>query len=85
MNTETLSERKINLIVRISKLDKEDSVHKIEKAVDSVERRPTAKQLEMLEKLAKPMRKKLDLDELKARTKLEAFNKRRNPRNCQRF
>ena len=54
----------MNLIVRITKLDKEDAVRKIEETVDSVEPRPTEKQLEMLKKLAKPMRKKLDLDEL---------------------
>ena len=64
MNTETLSERKMNLIVRITKLDKEEAVNQIEKAVESVEPRPTEKQLKMLKKLAKPMRKKLDLEEL---------------------
>ncbi len=65
MNTETLSERKMNLIVRITKLDKEDAVRKIEETVELVEPRLTEKQLEMLKKLAKPMRKKLDIEELK--------------------
>ncbi len=65
MNTQTLSERKINLIVHITKLDKEDAVRKIEETVESLEPHPTAKQLKMLEKLAKPMRKKLDIEELK--------------------
>ena len=54
----------MNLIVRITKLDKEEAVNQIEKAVESVEPRPTEKQLKMLKKLAKPMRKKLDLEEL---------------------
>lgn len=64
MNTETLNERKINLIVRITKLDKEDAVRKIEEKFDVVERRPTQEQLELLKKLAKPMRKTIDIDEL---------------------
>ncbi len=65
MNTGTLNERKINLIVRITKLDKEDAVRKIEETVDVVEKRPTQEQLELLKKLAKPMRKTLDIEELK--------------------
>ncbi len=64
MTTETLDSRKINLIVRISKLDKEEVVRQVESAVDLIENRPTEKQLEMLKKLARPMREKLDIDEL---------------------
>lgn len=65
MNTETLNERKINLIVRITKLDKEDAVRKIEETIDGVEKRPTREQMELLKKLAKPRRKTLDIEELK--------------------
>lgn len=64
MNTELLEVKKQNLIVRISQLDKEETVQKVADFVELVENRPTEKQLEMLERLAKPMRKKLDLDEL---------------------
>lgn len=64
MTTKTLDSRKINLIVRISKLDKEEVVRQVESAVDLIENRPTEKQLEMLKKLARPMREKLDIDEL---------------------
>lgn len=64
MNTETLNERKINLIVRITKLDEEDAVRKIEETVELIEKQPTEKQLEMLGKLAKPIREKLDIEEL---------------------
>lgn len=65
MNTEALNERKINLIVRITKLDKEDDVRKIEETVELVEKQPTEKQLEMLKKLSKPIRRKTDIEELK--------------------
>jgi hypothetical protein len=75
VNTETLSERKMNLIVRISKLDKEESVRQVENVVDIVEQHPTEKQLEMLEKLAKPMRKKLNLEELKREQNWKPINR----------
>ena len=65
MNTEVLEVKKQNLIVRISQLDKEETVQKVADFVELVENRPTEKQLEMLKKLAKPMREKLDLEELK--------------------
>lgn len=65
MNTETLNDRKINLIVEITHLDNEESVRQIEEVVGKIKQRPTEKQLEMLKKLAKPIRKKIDLEELK--------------------
>ncbi len=65
MNTEVLEAKKQNLIVRILKLDKEETVQKVAEFVELVENSPTEKQLEMLKTLAKPMRKKLDLEELK--------------------
>ena len=65
MKTETLSDEKLDLIVRISKLDDKESVRKVKDAVDVVEKRPTKEQLEMLEKLAKPMKKTIDIEELK--------------------
>ncbi len=65
MNTETLNDRKINLIVEITHLDNEESVRQIEDAVGKIKKRPTENQLEMLKKLAKPIRKKVDLEELK--------------------
>ncbi|CAN5246824.1 hypothetical protein BH20ACI1_BH20ACI1_15020 [soil metagenome] len=65
MNTETLSDEKLDLIVRISKLDDKDSVRQVKNTVDFVEKRPTEKQLEMLKKLVKPIKKKIDLEELK--------------------
>lgn len=64
MTTETLDGRKINLIVRISKLDREESVRKIEETVSFIEEQPTKKQSEMLKKLARPMCEKTDIDKL---------------------
>ena len=64
MNTKVLEAKKQNLIVRISKLDREEAVLEVERVVDLVEKHPTKKQLEILKKLAKPMRKKLDINEL---------------------
>lgn len=61
MNTETLDKRKINLIVHISKLNDEEAVRQLE---NEAAKHPTEKQLEMLKKVAKPMRKTLDIDEL---------------------
>jgi hypothetical protein len=39
-------------------------VRKVEDVVDAVAKRPSEKQLELLEKLAKPIRKNLDIEEL---------------------
>jgi len=74
MNTETLSDRKINLIVRISNLDKE-SVSEVENIVARIESKSTVTQREMLKKLAKPTRKKLDLDELKREQNWKPINR----------
>jgi len=65
MTTKTLDKRKINLIVQISKLDDEISVRQVEDFVSHLENRPTERQLELLGKLAKPIREKLDLEQLK--------------------
>jgi hypothetical protein len=65
MSTQSLEVLKQNLNFRISKIDKEESLREIERAIDIVEHIPTKKQSEMLKKLTKPMRKKLDLEELK--------------------
>ena len=56
MISTTLEKRKANLIVRISKLDKEESVRKIENVVSSVENGLTEKQIAMLKKVVKPTR-----------------------------
>ena len=64
MNTETLDAMKVKLIVRITKLDKEEALRQIERTVDLVENHPTEKQLELLKKLAKPIKEKLDINEL---------------------
>ena len=55
----------MNLIVEITHLDDEKSLRRIAEVIGEEKKRPTEKQLETLEKLAKPMRKKLDLEELK--------------------
>ena len=65
MNTQTLDSLKMNLIVEITHLDDEASLRQIENVIGEIKKRPTEKQLEMLKKLAKPMRKKLDIEELK--------------------
>ena len=75
MATQTLEALKQNLIVRISKLDKEESVREIEKVVDLVEHLPSKKQSEMLKKLATPMRKKLILEELKREQNWKPINR----------
>ena len=64
MISTTLEKRKANLIVRISKLDREESVQEVEEVIGLVEQRTTKNQMEMLKKVAKPIRKKLDIDEL---------------------
>ena len=65
MNTEILDSLKVNLIVEITHLDDEKSLRQIGNIIDEMKKRPTEKQLEMLKKLAKPIKKKLDLEELK--------------------
>ena len=65
MATQTLESIKQNLNFRISKIDQEESLREIEKVVDLVEPSPSREQSDLLRKLAKPMRKKLDLEELK--------------------
>ena len=64
MNTGNLDSIKIDLIVHITKLNDEDSARQIKDFVEDLEKRPTEKQLEMLKKMAKPMREKLDIEEL---------------------
>jgi hypothetical protein len=64
MNTETLDSLKINLIVEITHLDDEASLRQIRENINEIKKQPTEKQLEMLEKLAKPIRKKTDINEL---------------------
>ncbi len=65
MSVKTLDGRKINLIVQISKLDEEESVRQVEDFINHLEKRPTKKQLELLKKLTKPIREKIDLEQLK--------------------
>jgi hypothetical protein len=65
MTTQTLEILKQNLNFRITKIDKEESLRQIEKVIDLVEHSPNKKQSDILKKLAKPMRQKLDLEELK--------------------
>ena len=65
MNTQVLDSLKVDLIVRITKLGDEKSLREVENTVDLVEKHPAEKQLEMLKKLAKPIKKKIDLEELK--------------------
>jgi len=64
MHTEILDSLKINLIVEITHLDDETSLRQIENVIDALKKRPTEKQSEILKKLAKPMRKKMDINEL---------------------
>lgn len=75
MATQTLDSIKIDLIVQITKLDDEESVRQVKDFVEHLEKRPTEKQLEMLKKLAKPMRKKLDLEELKREQNWKPINR----------
>jgi CRISPR/Cas system-associated endonuclease Cas1 len=75
VTTKTLDTRKINLIVQISKLDKEESVRQVEEFISLVEKRPTEKQLEMLKKLAKPVREKVDIEELKRQQNWKPVNR----------
>lgn len=64
MATETLERRKTNLISKIKKIADETALREIENTVEIVESRPTEKQLKMLEKLAKPIREKTDIEQI---------------------
>lgn len=75
MNTKTLDAIKLNLIVRISKLDNEESVRQVEKIIDLVEHQPSKKQSNLLKKLAKPLRKKIDLEALKREQNWKPINR----------
>jgi hypothetical protein len=76
MTTQTLEILKQNLNFRITKIDKEESLRQIEKVIDLVEHSPNKKQSELLKKLAKPMRKKLDLKELKREQNWKPINRK---------
>lgn len=65
MNTQTLDSLKVDLIVEITHLDDEISLRQIKGIISKIKQRPTEKQLEMLKKIAKPIKKKIDLEELK--------------------
>ena len=65
MGTQTLSDEKLELIVQISKLDDEDSVYKVKSFIEHLNKKTFKNKSDLLQKLAKPMRKKLDLEELK--------------------
>jgi hypothetical protein len=65
MNAQTLTDRKLNLIVQIAKISDEESVRHIEDAISNLKTKGiTKKQRELLEKLARPMREKLDIEQL---------------------
>lgn len=55
----------MNLIVEITHLDNEKSLHRIAEIINEEKKRPNEEQRELLKKLTKPMRKKLDIEELK--------------------
>jgi hypothetical protein len=65
MATQTLDSLKINLIVEITNLDDETILYQIAKIIDKEKKQPTERQLELLKKLSKPMRKKTDINEIK--------------------
>ena len=54
----------MNLIIQISTLDNDESLRRMENVADSLKNPATDGQLELVKKLAKPMRKKTDIDEL---------------------
>jgi uncharacterized protein YjgD (DUF1641 family) len=65
MNAQTLTDRKLNLIVQITKLGDEESLRHIEDAFSDLNKKEiTERQRELLEKLARPIREKLDIEEL---------------------
>lgn len=75
MITQTISDQKLDLIVQITKLIKEESVHQVKEFVEYLEKDPTDEQMEMLRKIAKPMRKKMDLEELKREQNWKPVNR----------
>ena len=76
MATQTLELIKQNLNFRISKIVREESLREIEKTIDLFEHSPGKKQSDLLKKLTKPMRKKLDLDELKREQNWKPINRK---------
>ena len=85
MKAETLSDEKLDLIVRISKLDDEESVRQVKNAFDVVEKRQTQEQLELLKKIAKPIREKLDVEQLKKEQNWKPPNKEKINRIIENF
>lgn len=76
MNTQTLDSLKNDLIVRIKKSDDEMFLHHIKAEFDEKKKNGlTEHQSEMLKKIARPMRKKLDLDELKREQNWKPINR----------
>ena len=75
MITQSLSDQKLDLIVQITKLSKEKSVHQVKEFVEHLEKGPTDEQMEMLKKIAKPMRKKMDIEELKGEQNWKPVNR----------
>lgn len=66
MNTQTLDSLKMDLIVRITKSDDEKFLHHIKEEFDEQKKKGlTEKQREILKKIAKPIKKKINLEELK--------------------
>ncbi len=61
---QTLSDQKIDLMVEISKLDKEESVQQVKHFVSYLKKRPTKKQLEMLKELSTTIGEKTDIEEI---------------------
>ena len=66
MNTETLSDRKINLAVQIFQLDDERSVRDVENFIKSLRLKGhlSEKQFEILKEISKPIKEKLDINEV---------------------
>ena len=64
MSNKTLEAIKSKLIIQITKMDKEEDLRQIQKTVDLIKQHPTERQMELLKKLSKPIREKLDLEEL---------------------
>ena len=64
MATQTLSDKKIELIVEISKLENEQSVEQVKDFVERLRKNPTKKQLKKLAELSTTIKEKTDLDEI---------------------
>jgi arsenate reductase-like glutaredoxin family protein len=64
MATQTLSDQKIELMVEISTLDKEELVQQVKNFVNYLKKRPTKKQLKMLEELSTTIGEKTDIEEI---------------------